>query len=220
MTLYKWLDRRDERDGRSIPDCTRRQLESGEEVKRTIGTRTCVISDYDHAKTIYTPKNMYVQNKLSEYSNNLWGNVTREDLGREAKVYRRQWQSLDGTDKAVWEYVSRCHLARWHTIKEEVVAKLNKNCYATFFAIPKHLGYWCSAKTIQRWWNSHPTARKYRPNVRPALGQGSKSKQKVYAVSVLDNFGLPRFLPSRACMPPPPCIFYSLYSPRVTHALS
>ena len=115
-TLRKWVKRSDERDGRSIPDCTRRQLETGAEVKRTLGTKSCVISDYDCAKTVYTPKNLWVQNKLREFSNSKWGNVTRVEMNEKAAEYRRQWESTSDNEKKVWECCSRCHLAQWHTI--------------------------------------------------------------------------------------------------------
>jgi hypothetical protein len=119
-------------------------------------------------------------------NDNIQASKTKKRLQR--KIFRRQWDTEKEKDPefgAVFEKKSRDHAA-----KEELVDTLNRNARRSYSSLEKAINSWCSTRTIERWFKSHPDFTAYTQNIRPLLSEGNRLKQVSFSQHVRNRWGL------------------------------
>ena len=158
-----------------------------------------VLTDLAFAKTIYTPKRMFINAKMAEWYESQ--RVQSRRVDPQAKRNKRAclktaWTRLPYAEKASYEKLSRDHHAKQPFMKECLVDALQKkmggNCLRSYRSLEKATDGWCSHTTIETWLKSQPTFATYSKKVRPGLTEANRDKQVQFAKHVFSDWGLPR----------------------------
>jgi hypothetical protein len=151
-----------------------------------------VLLDETFASDLYTARYFYVEYHMKKWkADNLQASETTKRTQR--KNCRRQWDSEKAKDPefgAVFEKKSRDHAARAKGAKEELVDTLNRNARRSYSSLEKAINSWCSTRTIERWFKSHPDFTAYTQNIRPLLSEGNRAKQVAFSQHVRNRWGL------------------------------
>ncbi len=151
-----------------------------------------VLLNPSFASCLYTARYFYVEHQMKKWKvDNIKASVKKRRMQR--KTFRRQWDTEKEKDLKfgeVFEKKSRDHAARAQGAKEELVDTLNRNARRSYSSLEKAINSWCSTRTIERWFNSHPDFTAYTQNIRPLLSEGNWLKQVSFSKHVRNRWGL------------------------------
>ena len=172
----------------------RLRARGGEALKKQVphNKGQSVLLNETFASYLYTPCYFYVDYNMKKWKkDNIQASDTRK--GTQRKLFRRQWATEKEKDPefgAVFEKKSRDHAARAKGAKEELVDTLNRNARRSYSSLEKAINSWCSTRTIERWFKSHPDFTAYTQNIRPLLSEGNRLKQVSFSQHVRNRWGL------------------------------
>ena len=126
-----------------------------------------VIESRTAAATRYTPRHMFVTEHLL-CGGPLGDGQTHPDRLKDLGL---QFDALveSGGDISHWERMSKEHDSKWPFIRQELIDALEAQVCRSYKQLSTYINGWCSARTIERWLNSHPSFEVYRKNVKPGL---------------------------------------------------
>ena len=146
---------------------------------------TSVIESRTAAFGLYSPRYFYVHEHV------LYGSSDENGLKHSDRV-KQLGKDFDakeggGEDISRWKRLAREHDARHPYIKPELIDALEAQVCRSYRQLSQCVDGWCSARTIERWLNSHPTFEVYKKNIKPGLTEVNKVKQVNFSVRVVDH---------------------------------
>ena len=119
------------------------------------------------AATMYTPRHMFVTEHLMCGGPLSYG---QKHTGR-LKELALRFDALVGSGAYVshWDRLLKEHDSKWPFIRQELIDALEAQVCRSYKQLSTYVNGWCSARTIERWLNSHPSFEVYRKNVKPGL---------------------------------------------------
>ena len=144
-----------------------------------------VIESRAAAFGLYSPRYFYVHEHV------LYGSSDENGLKHSDRV-KQLGKDFDakeggGEDISRWQRLAREHDARHPHIKPELIDASEAQVCQSYRQLSQCVDGWCSARTIERWLNSHPTFEVYKKNIKPGLTEVNKVKQVNFSVRVVDH---------------------------------
>ncbi len=98
-------------------------------------------------------------------------------------AYGHEYDSkvASGEDMREFQNLAMEHDARWQYIKDDLIDALCAYRCMSYRALSKHVNYWCSKATIERWLKSHETYHFYTKKIKPGVTEENKRKQVIFS---------------------------------------
>ena len=100
-----------------------------------------------------------------------------------------------GADVSHWDRLSKEHDSKWPFIRQELIDALEAQVCRSYKQLSTYVNGWCSARTIERWLNSHPSFEVYGKNIKPGLTEVMRLYSCIHVTIHLSLMFLFFFLP-------------------------
>jgi hypothetical protein len=139
-----------------------------------------VIDSYFSAKVRYTPRNLFIQQRIRDRTEEeevvAYNNLKRQ----QAYIYREEakgdWILLTAEEQAFWEFEARSKLEYEPYIRDRIIELLCANPSKSFDKVVEDIGHWCSAASIKRWIASKSGYHMYTQRTLPLLTSAQKER--------------------------------------------
>ncbi len=134
------------------------------------------------AREYYNSRYFYVQKRMQEENDEGGLSLSTNKYARQV-AYGHEYDSKVGNGEDMREYQNLAmeHDARWEYIKDDLIDALGAYRCMSYRALSKHVNYWCSKATIERWSKSHETYHFYTKKIKPGVAEDNKRKQVVFS---------------------------------------
>lgn len=148
---------------------------------------TSVIDDYELAEKKYTASYLYAVNRCREQAEENKDSVNKATYTERFNAAKKEFESLDDGNKALWEGKRREHLLQQPRIKDRIIDAIRKNPKRSWSGIEADINHWCSDASIYRWVTSRPGYHLYCERVIPLLTDAQRLKHYNFAKRFLNN---------------------------------
>ena len=145
--------------------------------------RRTIITDAALAAERLTPLHFYLQNHAGEEK------MTAVERKAMEQRLITKWQRLHADERERYKFASRSAMAAHPFIERWLLYELKCDPHASFVQLANSIGNWCSANTIQRWWNSSVTAVLLGQRFIPLLSERQRRAHVDFALHVKNNWG-------------------------------
>ena len=166
-----------------------KQQQSNHSTGNTATGWKSVIDCRESARSVYTPKRLFVYDRMNKYIEEHI-TVSRQERAAKEKALTTTWNKLPKYERDRWEAESRKHNEEWPTIKDRIIASLQKNGSKGFRQIEADIGGWCSHTTISKWIKNHETYSIYTERILPLLTSQQQHKQYSFSCHLRNHWGL------------------------------
>ena len=149
-----------------------------------------VIDCRESARSWYTPKRMFIYDRMEKYLTK-YVSVSREERANKEQSLSITWNKVSKTERSKWEAEARRHDEEWASIKDRIILSLQNNGSKGFQQVEADIGGWCSHTTIAKWLKQHETYTIYTERIIPLLTTEQKNKQHKFASHLTMHWGLP-----------------------------
>ena len=116
-------------------------------------------------------------------------NQSRKQRAQHEANLRQKWKLLSDTDKEPYKFAARSAVAAQPYIETWLIYELNCDPTMSFLELAAAIDHWCSAKTIQSWWNASVTAVLTGQRFVPLLSPRQRAAHVQFAKRVKTNWG-------------------------------
>ncbi|KAL3910874.1 MAG: hypothetical protein SGARI_001917 [Bacillariaceae sp.] len=157
---------------------------------------TSMIENYAVAETWFKPKACYIRDAMMVHGDNddcmAYDNSIRIAKRKDYRVCANEsWAMMNNVEKAQWEAFSRKQLLLQPHIRDRLVELMREKAEVSFRQLSEGIDHWCSAATINRWFNSFPDSCQYVQRPLPLLTAKQRAKHSAFAKRYLNKWELP-----------------------------
>jgi hypothetical protein len=165
-----------------------------------------IYTTYAAAEVWFEPRLCYIRDAIVVHDDNddckVFDNATRIVKRKDYRVCAEEWSwaMMADAEKAQWEAFSRRQLALQPHIRDKLIELMREKAEVSYRQLSQSIDHWCSAATINRWFNSFPDSCSYVQRQLPLLTAKQRAKHTARVCQPFpQQVGTPYYSKNFAC---------------------